>query len=195
MVAVIIRIRRERNCYSLSIPNDEAEQDRLNMFHPALVHIAAGGKLFFAPIENFGGFRILDIGTGTDPWERSQPYSAAMGTLQREIHVDDVESLTVGPWPAVRFHTFPLHRSRARNLKPGGWVEFQDYESPIHTEDGSLSPESNFVKMQPLLDEGLPKNGTGLKSWPETGEMGEGCRLCQCQGSHLEGAYWHLAKG
>ncbi|KAL8939160.1 MAG: hypothetical protein Q9216_003514 [Gyalolechia sp. 2 TL-2023] len=45
------------------LPNDEAEQDRLNLQYHAL-RLALGGKLFFAPVEK-NLKRVLDAGTGT----------------------------------------------------------------------------------------------------------------------------------
>lgn len=48
-------------------PNDEQEQDRLDMFHH-IFKLALGGKLFLAPIQREGPLRILDIGTGTGIW-------------------------------------------------------------------------------------------------------------------------------
>lgn len=44
-------------------PNDEDEQDRLDMVHH-IFRLMLGGSLYKAPISNFPQ-RILDIGTGT----------------------------------------------------------------------------------------------------------------------------------
>ncbi|OJD14895.1 hypothetical protein AJ78_04811 [Emergomyces pasteurianus Ep9510] len=178
---------------SYQFPNDEAEQDRLDMFHHALVHIAAGGKLFFAPIEDFQGFRVLDIGTGTGIWavEMGDRYPSAELILGNDLSpiqppwvpsnvkfiVDDIEAgWAHGPpfdfihsrYMAASIKDWPgLMKQCYDNLKPGGWVEFQDYESPIYTEDGSLSPESNVVKMQTLLDEACQKMGRDLNPGPK----------------------------
>jgi hypothetical protein len=46
------------------MPNDELEQDRLDMSH-ALMTKAIGDKLFLAPIDTDKMHRVLDIGTGT----------------------------------------------------------------------------------------------------------------------------------
>ena len=43
-------------------PNDEVEQDRMDIHHE-MMSKACGGKLHLAPINPAG--RILDIGTGT----------------------------------------------------------------------------------------------------------------------------------
>lgn len=47
-------------------PNDEREQDRLDMFHH-MFKLALGGKLFLAPVHG-ESLRVLDIGTGTGIW-------------------------------------------------------------------------------------------------------------------------------
>jgi methylase of polypeptide subunit release factors len=47
------------------LPNDEKENDRLDIFHH-LMGIVNGGKLHRAPVKN--PHRILDIGTGTGIW-------------------------------------------------------------------------------------------------------------------------------
>ncbi|PGH28961.1 hypothetical protein GX50_08290 [[Emmonsia] crescens] len=143
-------------------PNDEAEQDRLNMFHHALVHIAAGGKLFFAPIENFEGFRILDIGTELLTGIRGDRYPSAELIC---ILGNDLSPIQP-PWVPSNVK-FIVDDVKAQNLKPGGWVEFQDYKSPIHTEDGSPSSESNVIKMQALLDEACQKMGRDLNPGPK----------------------------
>jgi SAM-dependent methyltransferase len=48
------------------LPNDEAEQDRLD-FHHHLWRLMIGGKLFRAPIGS-NPQRVLDLGTGTGIW-------------------------------------------------------------------------------------------------------------------------------
>ena len=48
------------------LPNDEAEQDRLDMFHHIFLLIF-GGALHLAPICD-NPKHILDVGTGTGAW-------------------------------------------------------------------------------------------------------------------------------
>lgn len=49
-----------------NFPNDDREQDRLDMVHH-VYYRALNDRLFLAPIEP-NGLRILDIGTGTGLW-------------------------------------------------------------------------------------------------------------------------------
>ena len=48
------------------LPNDEAEQDRLDLNHH-IFRLIIGGKLFRAPVGS-DPHRILDFGTGTGIW-------------------------------------------------------------------------------------------------------------------------------
>lgn len=47
------------------MPNDESEQDRLDLSH-RMFNITIGDKLYLAPISK--PTRILDVGTGTGIW-------------------------------------------------------------------------------------------------------------------------------
>lgn len=47
------------------MPNDESEQDRLDLSHQ-MFKITMGNKLYLAPIGKPA--RILDVGTGTGIW-------------------------------------------------------------------------------------------------------------------------------
>ena len=47
------------------MPNDEGEQDRMDMHYHA-IRIAFGNRLYFAPVER--PMSVLDVGTGTGIW-------------------------------------------------------------------------------------------------------------------------------
>ena len=49
------------------LPNDETEQERLDLLHH-IFKLAIGGALFRAPLEPSTLHRILDFGTGTGIW-------------------------------------------------------------------------------------------------------------------------------
>ena len=47
------------------MPNDEGEQDRLDLYHHMFLMVQ-GGKLYTAPLNK--PHRVLDVGTGTGNW-------------------------------------------------------------------------------------------------------------------------------
>jgi hypothetical protein len=49
------------------LPNDETEQDRLDLHHHVF-RLILRGTLFRAPINNMDVHRVLDFGTGTGIW-------------------------------------------------------------------------------------------------------------------------------
>ncbi|OJD32559.1 methyltransferase domain-containing protein [Diplodia corticola] len=152
------------------LPNDEQEQDRLDVAH-AMVTTLIGDRLFLAPLpeEGFAG-RVLDAGCGTGIWAICMgdryPDADVRGVdlspiqpswVPPNVHfeVDDIER----PWAygAARFdfvftrylmssiRDWPaLIASAFSSLKPGGWAEFQDYDAVVYSDDGSFRPEHAF---------------------------------------------------
>jgi hypothetical protein len=167
------------------LPNDEAEQDRLD-FHHHLFRLIIGGKLFRAPISS-NPQRVLDFATGTGIWAidfaDEFPSAVVIGTDLSPIqpttvppncmfYVDDVESeWTFGPDEAFDFihgraiggsiaNFEILYRRIYDNLKPGGWVEIQEYESAFYSDDDpSLSKSPNCAKWASLCNYASEKAG------------------------------------
>ncbi|KAK1767606.1 S-adenosyl-L-methionine-dependent methyltransferase [Phialemonium atrogriseum] len=183
---------------SYSFPNDDQEQDRLDMIHH-VYYRALNNRLFLAPIDP-NGLKILDIGTGTGIWpihvgdehpEASLIVGNDLSAIQPKwtppnvkFIVDDVEldwietetydyihcrymAGSIRDWPR-------LVRQIYDNLKPGGWVEFQESANTMYSEDGSLASDNMMVKMMDGLMEACDKIGRTLdpapsmKSWAET---------------------------
>ncbi|RJE24866.1 Methyltransferase [Aspergillus sclerotialis] len=140
------------------MPNDEREQERLDLHHH-ICRLAINGALFCAPIDPSNA-RILDLGTGTGIWaiEMADEYPNAIvkGTDLSPIQprwtppncffeVDDFES----PWDfshrfdfiyarnlAGSVRDFPaLYQSIIANLNPGGWVEIVDFAGDWFSDD------------------------------------------------------------
>ncbi|KAK2762057.1 hypothetical protein FQN54_001064 [Arachnomyces sp. PD_36] len=144
------------------LPNDEEENSRLDIVH-AMTMFIMENKLFLAPIGK-NPQRVLDLCTGTGIWAIEfadefpsaevigndlSPIQPSLVPPNLKFIVDDVES----PWG---YEDKPFDYVHARFLvggikdmprlvqqsyncvKPGGWVEFQDWDSKMHSADGSL---------------------------------------------------------
>jgi trans-aconitate methyltransferase len=167
------------------LPNDEAEQDRLDFFHH-LFRLIIGGKLFRAPIAK-DPQRVLDFGTGTGIWALDfadefpsahvigtdlSPIQPTMVPPNCSFYVDDVES----EWTFRRDEAFDFIHGRAiggsianyellyqriyDHLKPGGWVEIQEYETSFYSEDDpELSKAPNCKKWEILANEAGERAG------------------------------------
>jgi len=99
-------------------------------------------------------FQIDDV---ESPWVYSTPFDF--------IHCRYMAG-AIGNWPGLAKQSFDA-------LKPGGWVEFQDWNHEIYSEDGSLTDEVTLRKWSIELLKAF--NGMGreaspgpkLKAWVE----------------------------
>ncbi|PUU82489.1 S-adenosyl-L-methionine-dependent methyltransferase [Tuber borchii] len=170
------------------IPNDEPEQERVDIIHHIYL-LMLDGKLVRAPIDD-GIQRILDIGTGTGIWAidvaETYPSAQVIGTDLSPIQpswvppnvsfqIDDAES----DWTFAR-DSFDLIHFRHLNggikdwgklikqsfdaLKPGGWLDVAEFEGRLKSDDGTLLPEGNLSKYYDLLNEAADKSGQGFNT-------------------------------
>ncbi|KAL2220618.1 S-adenosyl-L-methionine-dependent methyltransferase, partial [Thermoascus aurantiacus ATCC 26904] len=171
-------------------PNDESEQNRLDLRHHVCCKIM-GDRLFLAPI-NPDGMRILDIGTGTGVWamQMGDGYPKAELIVGNDLSpiqpqwvppnvkfvVDDVEQDWAESQPYDYIHCrymtgsirdWPrLVRQCYNNLKPGGWLEFQEFDPNLYSDDDTLKPNNNVTYMLKLLSEACDKVGRTLNPAP-----------------------------
>ncbi|KAL3480789.1 S-adenosyl-L-methionine-dependent methyltransferase [Aspergillus californicus] len=174
---------------SYAFPNDEREQDRLDMVHH-VYYRALHNRLFLAPF-NPDGKRVLDIGTGTGVWaiQLGDSYPLTQEIVGNDLSpiqpawvppnvrfiVDDVEK----PWGSGEYdfihcrymagsiRDWPgLVRRCFENLKPGGWLELQETANTLYSEDGSLKGDSYMVKMMEGLMEACEKIGRTMDPAP-----------------------------
>ncbi|KAI9864789.1 MAG: hypothetical protein M1813_002559 [Trichoglossum hirsutum] len=158
---------------SYVMPNDERENNRLDIFHH--IHsLMLGGRLHLAPIgEN--PQRILDIGTGTGIWAIEMgdehpsaeilgndlsPIQPSMVPPNVRFEINDIEDTwtyatsfdyihcrymagSILDWPK-------LARQAYKHTKPGGWVEFSDWDLHPYSSDGTLKPDSAYVKQHQI---------------------------------------------
>ncbi|KAL2223280.1 S-adenosyl-L-methionine-dependent methyltransferase [Thermoascus aurantiacus ATCC 26904] len=145
-------------------PNDEQEMDRLDMMHEMMLTMT-GRKLFLAPIGE-SPRRALDLGTGTAGYHVADQFPSAevigndLSPIQPnnvppnlKFIVDNFEDEWV--YGNKRFD-FIHARYLAGSVKdfkrlleqcykhtaPGGWVEFQDWNVKMYSEDGTLEGTS-----------------------------------------------------
>ncbi|CZR65016.1 related to methyltransferase [Phialocephala subalpina] len=148
------------------LPNDEGENDRLDLQHH-MYSLMLDGKLTTAPIPKDQQLhRVLDAGTGTGIWAidfadehpESQVLGVDLSPIQPQFippnctfEVDDIEE----DWTYK--HKFDLIFMRMMtgslsdwprcfkqcydNLNPGGWIEIHDMKFPIEDNGNSFPPD------------------------------------------------------
>ncbi|KAN0112548.1 S-adenosyl-L-methionine-dependent methyltransferase [Hyaloscypha variabilis] len=156
------------------LPNDEAEQERLDIQHNLML-LALDGKLHVAPIEDMAGglHNVLDVATGTGNWAidfaNAYPSVNVVGTDLSPMHpeyipencrfeINDAEDdwLFSTPFDYIHgralitcfrsHHTVFTHAFKA--LRSGGYLELQDCDLPLRFIDDS-------------------GNGTALELWSQ----------------------------
>ncbi|KAL1953535.1 hypothetical protein VTO42DRAFT_2633 [Malbranchea cinnamomea] len=153
-----------------AFPSDEQEQDRLDIFHALMVTLL-DGKLHLAPLKP-DIQRAIDLGTGTGIWAiqfaDDYPSAEVLGVDLTPIQpnnvppnlkfiLDDIEhdweyernpfdyvharflSASIRDWPRLMKQAFDC-------LKPGGWVEFQDWDGIFYSTDGSVKEDSYIAQ-------------------------------------------------
>lgn len=163
---------------SYVLPNDEQEQDRLDLLHHIFLLILSG-KLYDAPIDP-PPRRVLDIGTGTGIWAidfaDENPGSEVVGTdlspiqptwipPNAKFYIDDAESEWVysasEAFDFIHVRTLSggigdwdkLIRQSYTHLTPGGWLEFQEPLALCESDDGTLAGAVDMMHWQDLCNE------------------------------------------
>ncbi|KJZ71581.1 hypothetical protein HIM_09050 [Hirsutella minnesotensis 3608] len=167
--------RRYHTSGTYIYPNDEEEQDRLNMVHEA--HLLLHGSLFLSSLD-LAGRSILDIGTGTGQWAidmaDQDPSRTIVGLdispIQPEfvppnVHffVENVET----DWrETAKYHFIHLRGMSGsiqdwsslfhkiyQALKPGGVMEAHETLPAVFSKNQDLAPDNPLVElMRDLVD-------------------------------------------
>jgi trans-aconitate methyltransferase len=149
--------------------------------------------LYRAPLDVEKTRRILDLGTGTANWAidiaERLPNSEIVGTDLSPIqpiwsppncrfYVDDMES----EWTYLSDEAFDYIHGRVMggsigdwdrllrqikdHLQPGGWVEFQEYETTVRSEDGTHEKATTILEWAKTLEEASITYGKKLMVAP-----------------------------
>ncbi|KAL1993674.1 hypothetical protein VTN49DRAFT_2343 [Thermomyces lanuginosus] len=184
---------------SYLLPNDEPENDRLDMVHEMCL-VMLHRKLYLAPIKN--PQQVIDLATGTSLWAidfadqhpQAEIKDTVIGCDLRPIQptlvppnvkflVDDIESdwaYERNPFDYIHARFLALSiknyekviRECYRSVKPGGWVEFQDWDVNPTSEDGSL--KGIALERYYITKSTAPSRGRGKHP------RGENCRFLRC---------------
>ncbi|KFY49237.1 hypothetical protein V496_10163 [Pseudogymnoascus sp. VKM F-4515 (FW-2607)] len=143
------------------MPNDDKEQDRLDLVHHVWKLILRG-ELHRAPIPETVQ-RVLDVGTGTGIWAMEfadefrnatviandlSPIQPTWVPPNLQFETDDAEDEWLYTQPFDYIHIRNMGASIAdwpklvsnslENLQPGGWIEVQEHAIEMHSEDGEV---------------------------------------------------------
>ncbi|KAF4840155.1 Secondary metabolism regulator laeA [Colletotrichum siamense] len=189
----ILQYREEngRTYHSMSdgtyvLPNDEAEQDRLDLQHH-LWMVTWDGQFCLSP-KSKSAKRVLDVGTGTGIWALEyadeHPEAEVIGVDLSPIQpsstppncrfeVDDVDKDWTWSQPFdfifIRhgnscFESWEkLLRKAYDKLEPGGYIELQDNAFPILSDDDTLKGTS-MSEWSSLLIEAVQKMGRSIEA-------------------------------
>ncbi|KAJ5733032.1 hypothetical protein N7533_013479 [Penicillium manginii] len=165
-----------RSTSTYMMPNDEEEQDRMDLTHHIWL-MMLGGELYNAPITS-SPQNILDLGTGTGIWALDiaekfpsahvigndvSPIQPSWVAPNIEFIVDDFER----EWQFEENHFDFIHarclagcvadwpgfiRRIFDHVKPGGY--FESHESAVwaRSDDGSLRPDSAIMEWQQAVN-------------------------------------------
>ncbi|KAJ5982560.1 hypothetical protein N7451_012660, partial [Penicillium sp. IBT 35674x] len=149
------------------LPNDEQEQDRLDLSHHIYLMLSKG-ELCRAPIKN--PKRVLDLGTGTGIW--AMDFAEVPPNCRFEV--DNFEQ----PWSynqafdfihgrelegAIRDHD-TFFRNALENLNTLGWLEMVTMEPTTYSDDGTHLEATCLMEAIDHMHSGAKSFGEDLTS-------------------------------
>ncbi|KAF1808957.1 putative phosphoethanolamine N-methyltransferase [Eremomyces bilateralis CBS 781.70] len=164
------------------LPNDESEQDRLDLQHH-IFRLTLAGEITATKLED--PQRILDVGTGTGIWAIDAgdiyPSAEVIGVDLSPIQPQwappnvkfEIDDLTQ-PWTFEQNSFDFIHvrtlggsirdwvtflKEAQKHLKPGGRIEISEIRTRFHCDDGSLSEDTSSIKFERTFHEIAEKIG------------------------------------
>ncbi|KAJ2898478.1 hypothetical protein MKZ38_003867 [Zalerion maritima] len=161
------------------LPNDDGENDRLDLQHHLDI-LVFEGRLALCPKAESGAKQVLDVGTGTGIWAIEfadlHPEANVIGVDLSPIQpdfippnctfeIDDVEKEWTWSKPfdfvfarhmCASFQDYQGFVDKAFSaLEPGGYLEMQDLDFPMRCDDDTMSKDSYIYKWtQGFVDAG-----------------------------------------
>ncbi|KAA8627835.1 hypothetical protein SMACR_07718 [Sordaria macrospora] len=186
---------------SYLLPNDPPEQDREDLLHLLSLNLTYG-RHFLAPIGDSLN-KILDLGCGTGKWtvevaDKFQfakvvgvdlsPIQPVMSPENVEWWIDDVEDEEENFFETEGYDYDFVHaryllpmvvdpagiiRKCFDHLKPGGWIETQDFHPQIRSDDNSIPAKEMYPpgQLMDLANIAWAHAGTDYRVTPQIGEM------------------------
>ncbi|KAK8064381.1 hypothetical protein PG994_007019 [Apiospora phragmitis] len=160
------------------IPNDDLEQSREDMKHAMMLEMT-DGKLFYAPIGDYPR-RSSTSARGPASGPLKFPSAEVMGIDLSPIQpvwlppnvkflIDDCEDewLNGDGWDLVHFRTMSavlknvpkMCEQAFANLKPGGWVEWQELHAWMQCDDGTMPPHDPAFDFYKLFQQAFRRIG------------------------------------
>jgi len=165
------------------LPNDEHEQERLDLQHH-IYRVALDGCLYLAPLPKERIHDVLDVGCGTGLWcidladelPGAQVLGIDLSPIQPDMVppnckflVDDCNSEWVFSQRFDLIHTramtagvkdWPrLMQQAYDHLKPGGYIELQEFSIVVHCTPDTAEPKPHMVKWAEQMNEAVGKAG------------------------------------
>ncbi|KXH31320.1 methyltransferase [Colletotrichum salicis] len=170
------------------IPNDDIEQNREEMKH-AMVMELTDGKLFHAPIGDSPS-KIIDLGTGTvgDRYPSAEVTGVDLSPIQPSwvpsnvrFFVDDVEDdwLSGNNFDLIHMrnlaslvHELPMLLERVfDNLKPGAFIETQDFSANVQCNDGTMPEDWPLLEFSSKIRDAMHKMKIDIQVAPRIGAL------------------------
>ncbi|KAM0481038.1 hypothetical protein ACHAPX_003929 [Trichoderma viride] len=175
-----------------NFPNDETEQYRDDLKHNLTIHLCEGAYYFAPIHERLlqPGAEVLDLGTGTGKWSieladlypNAQFHGMDLSPIQPDwvpenvlFVVDDIEHEAGWTYPENSFdyihirHTCHSIKNRTelwsriyKHLKPGGFVEVQEFQYAAACDDQSCNQPYAWRDFLRFLGDGLAALGSNL---------------------------------